>query len=75
MLSLSNHEKYNVLAEVKKIKSLNPVCLFGNEESEELRSHFVAAGVKVETLPGNHHFNDDYQALSLAIVRGLTGGN
>lgn len=75
MLSLSNREKYNVLAEVKKIKSLNPVCLFGNDESEELRSHFVAAGVKVQTLPGNHHFNEDYQALSLAIVRGLSGGN
>lgn len=75
MLSINKRDKYNVLAEVKMIKSLNPVCLFGNEESAELRSHFIATGVKVETLPGNHHYNDDYQTLSLAIIRGLTGGN
>ncbi|HEU4790224.1 MAG TPA: AcvB/VirJ family lysyl-phosphatidylglycerol hydrolase, partial [Flavobacterium sp.] len=57
MMSVNLIEKYNVIAEINTIKLLNPVCFFGNEESETVSKKFEASGAKVITLPGNHHFD------------------
>ena len=70
-----SNEKYNVLGELKKIKSLNPVCVFGNEEDAESRNHFAQAGIKVETLPGNHHYNNDYSGMALIIHKDFFRSN
>jgi len=65
MLSMgSDEDTYNVLAEVKKIKNLNPVCFFGAEEDQEVQHKFAALGIKVVSLPGNHHFNDDFSLIA-----------
>jgi type IV secretory pathway VirJ component len=69
MLNFKNDEKYDVLTELKKIKSLNPVCIFGIEEEPELRNHFLSAGVRVESLPGNHHYNNDFKAVAAIIQK------
>jgi type IV secretory pathway VirJ component len=74
MLSLQTKEKYDVVGELERIKSLNPVCIFGNEEDIEIRNHFSMTGIKIETLPGNHHYNDDYNALSSIIVKDFSSG-
>lgn len=71
MLNFSNKEKYDVLSELKKNSGLNPVCVFGNEEDYELRKHFSMTGVKVETLPGSHHYDNNYDAVSDIILKGL----
>jgi type IV secretory pathway VirJ component len=73
MLSLQTKEKYDVVGELEKISSLNPVCIFGIEENMELRNHFSMNGIKVETLPGNHHYNNDFSALSTIIIKDFSG--
>jgi type IV secretory pathway VirJ component len=75
MLSLNNNEKYNVISELKKIKSIQPVCVFGNEEESEVRNHFSAAGLKVETLPGSHHYDNDYNALAAIVLKDFPSEN
>jgi type IV secretory pathway VirJ component len=69
MLDFSHKEEYDVVSELKKILSLNPVCIFGNEEDIEQRKHFSMTGAKIETLPGNHHFDNDYNALATLICK------
>ncbi len=63
--------KYDVIAELKKIKSLNPLCVFGNEEDTDDIKPFSQSGVKMKILPGSHHYNDDYQAVSGIIIKDL----
>ena len=69
MLHLKTKDKYNVTEEMKKIKSLNPVCIFGNEEDEELRKNFSEAVIRIKTLPGNHHYNNDFNAVAETIIQ------
>jgi type IV secretory pathway VirJ component len=71
MLQLGTNEKFNVIEEIIKIKAMNPVCIFGVEEEGSLRNHFSNAGAKVVTLPGNHHYNNDYAAVVESILKGF----
>ncbi len=75
MLSFKTNDKYDVLNEMKLITSLNPVCVFGNGEDEELKNHFSVKGVKVETLPGSHHYDNDYKAVAALILKDYTHDN
>jgi type IV secretory pathway VirJ component len=63
MLEFNTSEKYLVTKEMIKVKALNPVCIFGDEEDSTVRYNFSASGVKVLTIPGNHHYNNDYTGL------------
>lgn len=71
MLDINYKEKYNVLSELKKISFLNPVCIFGNEEDTELRKHFSMTGIKVQILPGSHHYDNDYNSIVNIIIKDL----
>jgi type IV secretory pathway VirJ component len=73
MLSMRTNEKYNVVTEVKNIKALNPVCIFGKEESAELRNHFSATGIRIEILPGSHHYDNNYKAVAALIYKDFQG--
>jgi hypothetical protein len=57
------------VVEVQKIKSLHPVCIFGDEEDSELRDHFSATGAKIEILHGRHHNSNDFNAMSAIIFK------
>lgn len=72
MLSFNTTGKYKVLDEIKKIKELNPVCVFGEEEDSSLRNLFSESGIKTVILPGNHHYNNDYLALTEIILKRFT---
>src|SRR5208283_1674947 len=69
MLNFNNTEKYDVIREIKMISSLKPVCVFGSEEDSEVRKHFSLTGVKVETIPGSHHYDNNYDALAMIILK------
>ncbi len=69
MLELGTSEKYNVVEEIKKIKELNPVCLFGEGEDISVRNHFSETEAKIIVLPGNHHYNDDFNAVAEGILK------
>ena len=40
-----------------------------NEEDEELRKNFSEAGIRIKTLPGNHHYNNDFNAVAETIIQ------
>lgn len=69
MLNLGSSEgKYNVINEMKKIRLLDPVCIFGEEESAAVKKNFSLAGMRVIILKGNHHYNNNYCRLAGAII-------
>ena len=60
MLGFGNQkDTYNVTGQMIKMKRFNPVCIFGEDETVEVRSKFGEAGIKIITVPGNHHYNND----------------
>jgi len=68
----SSKDSYKVTDQIRKIKLLNPVCIFGLEESTKTRAHFSETGVKIITLPGDHHYNDNPTAAAIAILNEAT---
>jgi type IV secretory pathway VirJ component len=57
MLNMDMSEyKYNVTEEVKKIRDVRIICLFGASEDEERKNVFRFAPVQFIELPGSHHF-------------------
>ena len=72
MLSFDRVQKYDVLNELKLISPLKPLCIFGNEEDSYIRKMFLNKGIKVQTLPGSHHFNNDYNAIAEIILKNYT---
>jgi type IV secretory pathway VirJ component len=71
MLNFSSREKYDVLSELKQIKPMNPVCIFGSDEDAEFQSILSKAAIKTEILPGSHHYNNDFEAISTLILKDL----
>lgn len=74
MLNLSTNERFNVIEETERIKALNPVCIFGEDEESETRNHFSVTGANIIVLPGNHHYNNDYSAVAKCILNYDGGG-
>lgn len=73
MLHMARKDKYNVVNEMKQIKALNPVCIFGNEENEETQKSFSENEIRIEKLPGTHHYNSDFNAITGIILKDFTG--
>jgi type IV secretory pathway VirJ component len=71
MLNYSSREKYDVSSELKQIKSMNPICIFGSNEDAEFQDVLSKAGIKTEILPGSHHYNNDFEAISTLILKDL----
>ncbi len=71
MLHLRTKDKYNVVEEMKLIKAMNPVCIFGNDEDEEIQKSFSSNGIRTEKLPGNHHYNNDFNAIAAIILKDI----
>ncbi len=69
MLHLNRKDKYNVPDGLKQIKAMSPVCVFGQEEDADIQSAFSEAGARIETLPGTHHYNNDYSAAANIIIK------
>ncbi len=60
--------KYNVINEVQKSDLKKMVAVFGNDENKDNQQAFKQTGIKVEILPGNHHFDSGYEALAELIM-------
>ncbi len=74
MLHLKTKDKYDVVKEMKQIKTMNPVCIFGNDEDEEIQKSFSDSEIKIEKLPGNHHYDNDYNAITTIILKDFKPG-
>ncbi len=69
MLNLSSNKgDYNVLSAMIKIKQMGPVCVFGKEEDNNVKDKLSKEGIKTLTLPGGHHYDNNYTALSDIIL-------
>lgn len=73
MLHLARKDKYNVVNEMKLIKAMNPVCIFGNEENEETQKSFSENEIRIEKIPGTHHYNSDFNAIVGVILKDFAG--
>lgn len=71
MLNFSSQGKYDVSSELRKIKQLNPVCIFGTEEAADFQNVLSKEDIKTEVLPGSHHYNNDFEAISTLILKNL----
>ena len=60
--------KYDVINEIKKSDLKKIVAVFGHDESKDNQQTFQQTGMKVEILPGNHHFDSGYEALADLII-------
>ncbi|WP_316789180.1 AcvB/VirJ family lysyl-phosphatidylglycerol hydrolase [Pedobacter frigoris] len=70
MLNLgSSDDKYNVLAEFKKLKGIPAICYFGDSEDAKIRSKFTENGIRVGVLKGNHHFDDDFSLIAKEVLK------
>ena len=60
--------KYDVIKEIKSSDYKNFIAFFGSDESKSKQEAFQQAGIKVEILPGSHHFGSEYEKLADLIV-------
>lgn len=68
MLSFNTVRKYDVISELTKIRTVNPVCIFGDEEDSDMIHKFSESGLKIKILPGDHHYNKDSKATAETIL-------
>ena len=69
MLGFGNKkDTYDVLEQMIKMRKFNPVCIFGEDEPLEAQSKFGGAGLKILTVPGNHHYNNDAKKIADVIA-------
>ena len=72
MLSFgSRNDTYNVIAELKKSASKNVVCIFGQEEAADSHKLFKEAGAEIKLLPGSHHYDNNFSAISIEIFNSI----
>ncbi len=60
--------EYKVTPEIKKLKEMNVVCIYGADEVDSACKKLDKTLVNVLELPGGHHFGGDYQALASLIL-------
>ncbi|MCB0850557.1 MAG: virulence factor, partial [Bacteroidetes bacterium] len=65
----SSSDTYDVIAQLKKMANLKPVCIFGDEEEESTKLNFIRAGAEIVVLPGSHHYNNDFEKLSNVLYK------
>jgi type IV secretory pathway VirJ component len=64
----SRKEKYDVPGELKKLVTKHVTCIFGEEEDKDDQKLFKESGAEIKLLPGTHHYNNNYDAISGEIL-------
>lgn len=60
-----------VRPELEKLHGIKRLCLYGIEDENSACPHFAAMGVIAEKMPGDHHFDEDYQGVAQRILAQL----
>lgn len=72
MLSIDEQdEPYNVLAEMKKARAFKLIVMFGDDEDPATTKQFRQETSRVITLPGGHHYNNDYTGIVNYVIKSL----
>jgi type IV secretory pathway VirJ component len=67
-LDVSGKDTYPIAPVLASMKDLPVVCVYGGQEHDDACPSFPAAVRKIG-LPGDHHFNGDYDAVGQALDR------
>ncbi len=62
-----------VIPELRRLSPTPLLCVYGSDEKESICPGLTGEGVLVRGLPGDHHFDGDYQGLADLILRVLRG--
>ena len=62
-------EGYPTKPEVKRLKGMNVICVYGKREKDSLCPQLDPGDAKLIETPGSHHFDHDYKNLTYIIVR------
>lgn len=57
-----------VRPELEKLGSLKRLCIYGADETDAACPKLAELGVKIEKMPGDHHFDDDYPGVARRIL-------
>ncbi len=57
-----------VRPELEKLSGLKRLCIYGAEEEGALCPNLTSLGVIAEKMPGDHHFDEDYQGVAQRII-------
>ena len=69
MLNFGSDHPYDVITEYKKLGKVPAVCFFGAAEDAEIIGKFRASAIRVDIIPGNHHFDNDFPGIVNAIIK------
>jgi type IV secretory pathway VirJ component len=58
MVGVNHKYKYDVIAEVEKIKTTKVLCIYGDKESSIFPEPINQKNLKVDFISGGHHFTD-----------------
>jgi type IV secretory pathway VirJ component len=64
-------EDQPVRPELEKLNGIKRLCLYGVEDENSACPHFAEIGVIAEKMPGDHHFDEDYQGVAHHILAQL----
>jgi len=64
----SGQGKYDVVNEVRSLNKTPVLCLFGEAEEESDKNAFRLPSVKILTLPGSHHYQNNFELIVETIL-------
>ena len=59
---------YKTLPELDQLRGLPSLCLKGDKDSSSICEQTGAKGVTTTILPGDHHYDEDYQTVAKTIL-------
>ena len=68
-LNLATRDSFPVAPTIAALKDVKVTCVYGDKERRDICPDLPDDSVAKIRLPGDHHFNRDYAALSAAVLR------
>jgi type IV secretory pathway VirJ component len=53
---------------MEKLNAIRRLCVYGAEEEDASCPKLAALGIIAEKMPGDHHFDEDYQGIARRIL-------
>jgi type IV secretory pathway VirJ component len=61
-------EHYPIRPEAEQLSALRTLCLYGEDDKESLCPQLTSGAMRVQRLPGGHHFNGAYDEVATLIL-------
>ena len=69
MMGLGNKQNtYDVIGEIKKMKGLKTILIFGAGEKSKVPALLKGSGVSINVIPGDHHYKFDLPLIMQTII-------